>query len=710
MIARLLVLLLALAACGCAGASREGPTASNGVLDLRDWNFERDGPVSIAGDWDFHWGELLGPDVRGGEPLKASGLWTEVQGRDGKRLGAIGYGTYRLRVLLPPQRTRPELALRVRAVLTAHRLWLGDQEFVGAGKVDPDLMRSIPATPNRLHVIPGGDEDLLITLQVENSKFRLGGIRKPFQIATVEDAVALHTDQVIYDTVIFTLLLTAGGYFLLIFAVRRIERYRLWFGLLCEVTAIRATVAGESLLADILMPGLPWETQIRIEYAANFIGCALIAAMIDSLYREHSLQRWLRLMYVVASVMFGLVLVLPVTMVVKVGPVFDVLAASSASFMVVVLMRATRAGKEHAALFLLTIAFFAFGMALDILRANGYLHSPVEFAPALFATVLIVQAMILARSFTRTFSANEKLSGDLGTANADLHLTNEAVRRFVPFEFLSLLQRTSIRDVARGDSTAMELEILFCDLRDFTSLVERLQAREAFGFINDWLAHMEPVIHRHQGFVNQYLGDCIMALFVGGADKALRAGIEMLGAVDDFNRQRSSAPGKEIRVGIGLNTGPIMLGTIGGKDRLDNGVVGDAVNVASRVESMTKLYGTPMLITNLTRDRLADPHAYALRELDHVAVMGKSKPITIFEVLDGLPTSVRVARMETGRNFSAGIEAYRRGHFVEAKKRFEACLAVDRYDEPARLYVRRCSDLIDAPPPLWDGVSVLTAK
>jgi len=708
--ARLFLLVLALALCGCVGAQRDPPTASNGVLDLRDWNFERDGAVSIAGDWDFHWGELLGPGASGGKPLRAEGLWDEVRGGDGKRLGAIGYGTYRLRVLLPPQRSRPELALRVRAVLTAHRLWLGDQEFVGAGKVDPDLERSIPATPNRLHVIPGGDDDLLITLQVENSKFRLGGMRRPFQISTVEDAIEVHTEQIIYDTVIFTLLLTAGGYFLLIFAVRRIESYRLWFGLLCEVTAIRATVAGESLLANILVPGLPWETQIRIEYAANFMGCALIAAMIDSLYREHSPQAWLRLMYVVAATMFGLVLVLPVTMVVKVGPVFDVLAASSALFMVVVLVKATRAGKEHAALFLLTIFFFAFGMALDILRANGYLHSPVELAPALFATVLIVQAMILARSFTRTFSANEKLSGDLGIVNADLHLTNQAVQRFVPFEFLSLLQRASIRDVARGDSTAMELEILFCDLRDFTPLVERLQAREAFGFINDWLAHMEPVIHRHQGFINQYLGDCIMALFVGGADKAVRAGIEMLRAVDDFNREKASVPGKEIRVGIGLNTGPIMLGTIGGKDRLDNGVVGDAVNVASRVESMTKLYGTPMLITHLTRDRLVDPGVYALRELDTVAAKGKSKPVTIFEVLDGLPAAVRAARIATRKDFSAGIEAYRRGHFAEAKEHFEACLAADRHDEPARLHVQRCSALIDAPPPLWDGVSMLTVK
>lgn len=705
-----ILIVATLLASGGRQSSIRPPVAQLGVLDLRDWDFSEHGVVQIDRGWNFSWRELFGPDETPSASIVVDGIWDEVTGADGESLGATGYGTYRLRVLLAEASDRPELALRVRGVMTAHRLWLGDVEVPGAGVVAADPDQVVAATPNRLHVVPTEGNVLDITLQVANAKFRMGGLRKSFQLGAVDDVLDLHTHQVLYDCVIFTLLFAAGGYFLLIYAVRKNEAYRLYFGLLCLLAAVRSTFAGEALLIDIVAPTLSWEAHITTEYAANFLGCILVPGMIGVLYREQAPTVWLRLTHVVSLGMMAFVILVPATTVVKTGPLFNALVANASLFMMVVLVRAIRAREEHAGLFLLTIALFALGMLLDILRSELLLASPVEISPALFTAVLLAQTMILARSFTRTFTANVMLTDELRLANEDLLQTNTAVQRFVPYEFLSLLQRSSIREVTRGDSTAMDIDVLFCDLRNFTTIAEGLPPQQTFAFINDWLASMEPVIHRHQGFVNQYLGDCIMALFIGGADRAVHAGIEMLGRIESFGTEQHYVEGASIRIGIGMSAGPVMLGTIGSQNRLDDGVVGDAVNVASRIEGMTKLFGTPMLISHHTRNRLSDPSSLRLRELDTVAVKGRSQPTTVYEVVDALPAADIAARAKTMDDFSGGLDAYRQGHFSEAVAFFSSCIAQDPNDGPAWLHLHRCKALTENVPDQWDGVSVLTVK
>lgn len=709
---KLTLLLAVLILWGCGPHPRAAPAAVDGVLDLRDWDFEHDGPVAIKGDWNFYWKQLLEPTSVGTQALRVDGIWNGIPGPNGQAIEGIGYGTYRLKVLLAHERLAPDLALRLRTVMSAHRLWLDGEEVTGSGVVSADLDNANPATPNQFHVLPLGQAVLNINLQVANPQFRLGGIRRPVQIGLFKDVFELHTNQIIYDAVIFTFLFAAGGYFLLMFAARprAKERYRLYFGLFCVATALRATVAGDSVLADIFWPGMSWHSQIMVEYSANFLGSALITSMVASLYPEEMPRSWLRALQILAGAMVLIVLTAPVQHVVKMGPIFNFIALNSVLLMIITLVKAIRASRESALLLFLTIFIFVAGMLIDILRSDGFIYSNIEVAPAAFAAVILVQSIIFARAFTRAFSANERLSVNLGIANEDLKLTNEAVQRFVPYEFLALLKRASIREVARGDSAAMQMEILFCDLRDFTTIIEKLPASQAFAFINDWLAHMEPAIQHHQGFVNQYLGDCIMALFDSGADKAVRAGIAMLQALRDFNAAQLHVPGTEIRIGIGLNTGPIMLGTIGGRDRLDSGVVGDAVNVASRVEGMTKIYGAPFLITDLTLARLQKPDDFCFRELDIVAAKGKVRPVRIYEVLDGLPTRTRDVRLATSLDFSSGLEAYRHGDFSVARSYFQSCLSGDPDDVPAKLYVQRCSTLLTQPPSRWDGISQLTEK
>jgi class 3 adenylate cyclase len=273
------------------------------------------------------------------------------------------------------------------------------------------------------------------------------------------------------------------------------------------------------------------------------------------------------------------------------------------------------------------------------------------------------------------------------------------------------LRKRSLREIERGDQIELEISVLFCDIRGFTTMAEGMGPNGTFRFINRYLGHMEAEIHREQGFINDIFGDGIMALFHCGADAALRAALGMLAAVERFNAVLVEEGKEPIRVGIGMNSGPLMLGTIGGKDRLSCTVVGDPANAAARVESMTKLYGATVLITHKTRERLEDPSRYRLRELDWVQAKGKQEPMVVYEVLDAEAPALAEAKWESRESFAEGLRLYREGSFDAAKRTFEACFAEAPQDGAAELYISRCARHLELGTAAdWDGVTRLESK
>ncbi len=191
----------------------------------------------------------------------------------------------------------------------------------------------------------------------------------------------------------------------------------------------------------------------------------------------------------------------------------------------------------------------------------------------------------LARSFTSMRDA-------VRATITDLKETNLSIERFVPRAFLAKIGRPNIRSVALGDNKRQDMTILFADIRNFTALSERMSPDDNFAFINAYLAEMGPVIAQHGGFIDKYIGDAIMALFEK-ADDGVRAGLAMLAILERFNAKRQAAGAEPIVIGIGLNTGSVMMGTIGERHRMDGTVISDAVNLAARLESLTRTIVCP---------------------------------------------------------------------------------------------------------------------
>ncbi len=267
-----------------------------------------------------------------------------------------------------------------------------------------------------------------------------------------------------------------------------------------------------------------------------------------------------------------------------------------------------------------------------------------------------------------------------------------AYSRFVPREFLQLLNKESIIDVKLSDSVNQSMSILFSDIRDFTSLSERLTPEATFKFINEYLSRMEPAIAANHGFIDKYIGDAIMALFNGEADDAVQAGIAMIRSLGEYNRDRLARGEQPIKIGIGINTGDLMLGTVGGKTRMDGTAIGDAVNLASRIEGLTKQYDVSLLISDRTFSRLKNPSHYGIRKIETVKIKGKSELVTVYEVFDADPPELKVSKLETKQDFETALYYYNQNSPEEAQELFERCLCKNPEDKVAQIYRDRTQE------------------
>ena len=318
--------------------------------------------------------------------------------------------------------------------------------------------------------------------------------------------------------------------------------------------------------------------------------------------------------------------------------------------------------------------------------------------------MLFLQAILLAKIFTGDFLKSEILSVSLSE-------TNRAYSRFIPTEFLNLLDKKSILDINLGDHIQKEMTILFSDIRSFTSLSEKMTPTENFKFLNTYLNRIAPIIKKNNGFIDKYIGDAIMGLFPNNADDALLASIEMQKEIHKYNQVRKKLGSIPIKVGIGLHTGSLILGTIGHDERMEGTVISDAVNLASRLEGLTKHYGSNILISENTFTSLNDARKFNFRLLDNVLVKGKEDSIFVIEILDGLPEDLLEKFMITKNDFETGNLLYKQKAFEASIDFFKKVLEINPLDTATAFYLKRAQYYnVHGAPPDWEGGEVFLDK
>ena len=233
--------------------------------------------------------------------------------------------------------------------------------------------------------------------------------------------------------------------------------------------------------------------------------------------------------------------------------------------------------------------------------------------------------------------------------------------------------------------------------------------------LNDYFERMVERISQEGGMLDKFIGDAIMAAFGlplpgdDDEDRALRAAIAMIRSLNIWNGERRERGEPTLDMGIGLNSDLVVAGNIGSPKRMDYTIIGDGVNLASRLEGACKHYGARILLSGRTHAKLSG--VYRLREIDRVIVKGKSEPVAVFECLDYHDDRVVSQPDGGGRRLQRGARALPRGDFDAARDWFERALTANPDDRPAALYRDRSHALLESPPPPgWDGTSVLLEK
>ncbi len=269
--------------------------------------------------------------------------------------------------------------------------------------------------------------------------------------------------------------------------------------------------------------------------------------------------------------------------------------------------------------------------------------------------------------------------------------------RFVPKPFLNQLGQENIFDLDAGDSVSKNMNVLFMDIRNFTGYSEKYKSEAVFQFINDYLLEVTPLIHSHHGFIDKFLGDGIMALFPGESKEALKACLEMQHRIADF---ASGRPDVKLEVGMGLHYGPLMLGIVGEATHIEGTVIGDTVNVASRLEALNKTFKTQCLLSDAVKVTLPVEERYHLRPMGKIILMGRAEAMTVWQLLDSIrDANERALHITQLPLFETYYEAYLQRAFKAAKLGFEALLKDNPNDGVLAFYIQSCIYYEQTPPP-----------
>jgi adenylate cyclase len=370
------------------------------------------------------------------------------------------------------------------------------------------------------------------------------------------------------------------------------------------------------------------------------------------------------------------------------------------------------------------LAILAFGIPLGLWMA---LVSPrwMWFGLALLLPLIALDYVMFLRGWWLNLTVPAlTLTGNVVLVSLYRVLIEDKEKRRVRSAFGQYLSPEVIRRLLVNpqlvEPRKTSVSVMFSDIRGFTTISEKLDAQDLALFLNEYLSDMTRIVFKHQGTLDKYIGDAVMAFWgapyeeVGHAARTCDAALEMMEHVRKLQIKWQAEGKPHLDIGIGLNTGVASVGNMGSTLRYGYTALGDAVNLTSRLENMNKEYGTNILVTESCYEA-AKSAGFAFRELDLIRVKGKFQPVTIYELLGrasdpGANGAAEDIHMRLER-FAAALDLYRRRQWDAAQQSFASILARWPADGPSRTYWKRCQDyLFEEPPQEWDGVFVMHSK
>jgi adenylate cyclase len=482
-----------------------------------------------------------------------------------------------------------------------------------------------PQWNNGVIVIPAGFREAQITVHVSNYINYTSGFVSAVIVGPLELVNTFKLQQIGFEMVVFGALIIMALYHSILALFRRQDKTFLFLALLCWILGIRRLMQGELFIYDMI-PTFPWHLQLALGYLTFTVSVGVFMSYVFFLYEDRIYgKEWIPV-WIIAGGFSLAVLFFPISIYSRFLNVFQYVTIVFGMYAVFIIGKAVYNRDQGAVSIIIGFLFFFGAVIHDILKSMGTIVSQQDLSSFGMLLFILVQSILLARRFSFALRSAEEYGQNMSLINA-------ALNRFVPNEFLSYLQKTDITTVRLGDHQQMEMTVIFTDIRSFTSLSEQMTPKETFNFINSFLARIGPIIRKHNGFVDKFLGDGIMALFPREPEDALKAAWEMQEELKLYNHHRKKTGYDPIRIGIGIHIGQLMMGTIGEHERMDSTVISDTVNLACRLEEHTKNVDADMLVSKQFIDALREQDMLNIEHKGSVMVKGRSESVSIYTIL-----------------------------------------------------------------------------
>ena len=717
----LLVSILIILNCNLNNFLNIQPIAQNGILDLSEVELKNKEPFKLLGEWKFYWMKTVEPDTEllGQNPIisKQPSPWNQLTGN------GMGYGTYELIIKVPKK--EQELALKILYINSTYKLYINKLLIREVGRYSETLEEEIQdLKPDITRFKQNSSGEIHILLQVSNYASYRGGITSTIKFGSYDKMRDDKENSIAQDLVIFGSLVFIGFYHLGFYLFRKRDSSTIFFSFFCIAMGIRILLTGESGFIYTKFQFMDWVQWIKMNFGSLY--CILL--FFTLFLKRTFFMEFPKVFFLPISITLSiLIIMVPFVKVYTLGMMINftyiiiVLILLNSIYTIIKAIINKRIG---ASLYLIGFFMLSTTAINDLLNDMRFINTGL-YLPIGTLFFVISYAFTISMRFSIAYNQVEELSRNtleqsnlleeqnslLESKNFQITELNSAYEKFVPKEILNILNKGSITNFNLGDHTEKVMTIMFSDIRSFSSLSESMAPEENFEFINGFLKRIGPKIREHSGFIDKYIGDAIMALFPEKPEDAIDAAIAMMIELEIYNQFRKDKGRIPISIGIGINTGKSILGIVGEENRMNGTVISDAVNLASRLESLTKYYNSSILISDQTYKKLEKYDTYEYRILDTVKVRGKKEIVSIIEILNGNTDEYIDLKLKTKENFEFGQILFGAADFNNSIKFFKKVIEVDPSDTAADLYLNRSEYYkIHGAPPNWVGIVELQNK
>ncbi len=659
----------------------------NGILDLTNHSFQTAPFLSLEGDWFFFWEKtpltIQKTDTPGLISLPTH--WNKRE-ENGMVLSGQGYATFRLKLLLPKEGFSFPLAVLVGEQDTSHAVFVSGKYLGGSGIPNTNRENTISQVRSSLVILPTeGKSEIELDVMIANFSHRKGGPWNDIILAPYTEAQNHLTNRKMNETILASILGFVAIFFLIFYFFDKDVTHTLGIFAFSFIVLLRNVSTGERILLDWIP--LDYQIILRIEYLSWFWSAPVLYHYFHSVFPQDFSQKIGNIFYSVSAVL-TLALLAPSVYFTELASVYPFVFIGNGCFILYYLIKSYRNKRSESKTLLLGMGLLLLGAFNDSLHAEAIIHT-TYIGPLTVVCFVFLQVFTFGKSFRKNLSHTKELADSLIALNS-------SYSRFVPKEFLNYLGKKDILEIDLGQQIQKKMTVLFADIRSFTEFSETLTPKENFDFLNSYLQRVGPIIRHNGGFIDKFIGDAIMALFPDSPNDAIRAAVQMQSEIRLYNTHRANCDYRPIQVGIGIHTGNLILGILGEHERMEGTVISDAVNLASRIEGITKMFGAEIVISADTFIEATDELGYDYRLLDKVSVKGKADSVFVVEVLDGYDPEKKEKIVKLKEDYVLALDAYRRQDYEAALDGFIQLVDACPEDNVSKIFVNICTSLAES--------------